>query len=158
MAPSSLCILPSAFCIQFPCNPWLTSAAALRRWVNCRFLGSLIPLKRKLAFARQRVMVAARLSRALRIIDSGARLSAESELWAQWNRRGGCQIEAELVRFLLSFPRGGALSPDAPRSADIPAQCRQDLTLLIPEGCPKIAQHFNVGYASLAGHKSRRDG
>ena len=31
------------------------------------------------------------------------------------------------------------------------------LILLIPEGWPIIAQRFNVGDASLDGHKSRRD-
>ena len=43
-------------------------------------------------------------------------------------------------------------------SADMLVQYRQDLTRIIPEGWPIIAQHFNVGGAGLDGHKSRRDG
>ena len=36
------------------------------------------------------------------------------------------------------------------------AQCRQDLTILIPEGWPRIAQRLNVGCAGLEVHKSRQ--
>ena len=41
-------------------------------------------------------------------------------------------------------------------AADGPAQCRQDLPILIPEGWPTIAQRFNVGCAGLDVHKSRQ--
>ena len=41
-------------------------------------------------------------------------------------------------------------------AADGPAQCRQDLPILIPEGWPTVAQRFNVGSAGLEVHKSRQ--
>ena len=89
------------------------------------FIPNPCPLT-KLAFVRGSAHDIVCVSCALLTIGSTPRPSPESESCGQTSTRGGCQIEAGLKSYLLSFPQGGDLSLDVRWSADI----------LVRFGCP----------------------